>query len=72
MATQSVRLPDPLAERLHELATTTKRSKSSLLIEALERFLEEREDLESALARFRDPAAEWVEHDKVRREFDLD
>jgi hypothetical protein len=38
----------------------------------LERLLEDREDLEIALARFRDPASEWVDHDDVRRELDLD
>ena len=72
MITQSVRLPDPLAERLEALAKATRRSKSSFIIEALELFLEEREDLEAALARFRDPKSEWVDHEKVRRELDLD
>jgi predicted DNA-binding protein len=72
MITQSVRLPDPLAERLESLAKATRRSKSSFIIEALELYLDEREDLEVALARFRDPAAEWIEHDEVRRELDRD
>ena len=72
MITQSVRLPDPLAERLEALAKATRRSKTSFIIEALEMFLEEREDLETALARFRDPRAEWVEHEELRRELDLD
>ena len=72
MITQSVRLPDPIAERLEALAKTTRRSKSSFIVEALELYLEEREDLEVALARFRDPGAEWVDHDEVRRELDLD
>lgn len=72
MITQSIRLPDPLAERLAALAKTTRRSKSSFIIEALEIYLEEREDLEAALARFRDPRADWVDHEEVRRELDLD
>jgi len=72
MITQSVRLPDPLAERLDALAKVTRRSKSSFIVEALESYLEEREDLEIALDRFRDPQAEWVDHDEVRRELDLD
>ena len=72
MITQSVRLPDSLAERLEALAKVTRRSKSSFIVEALEIYLEEREDLEVALARFRDPQAEWVDHDEVRRELDLD
>ena len=72
MITQSVRLPDPLAERLADLAKSTRRSKSSFIIEALELYLEEREDLEAALDRFRDPRAEWLEHEEVRRDLDLD
>jgi len=72
MITLSVRLPDPLAERLAALAKTTRRSKSSFIIEALEIYLEEREDLETALARFRDPRADWVDHEEVRRELDID
>ena len=72
MVTQSVRLPGELAARLTELATTTRRSKSSHIVEALEQYLEAQEDLEVALARFRDPEAEWLEHDEVRLELSLD
>ena len=72
MATQSVRIPDTLDDRLKMLAESTRRSKSSFIIEALERYLDEAEDLERALARFRDPDAEWVDHDEVGRELDLD
>lgn len=72
MTTQSVRLPDALAERLARVAEATRRSKSSFIVEALEYYLDEREDLDVALARFRDPATEWVDHDEVRRELDLD
>lgn len=72
MITQSVRLPDSLAERLKSLAEARRRSKSSFIVEALERYLEDLEDLDAALERFRDPGAEWVDHDEVERELDLD
>ena len=72
MALQSVRIPDELAERLDSLAKATRRSKSSFILEALELYLEEREELEIALARFRDPGTEWVDHEEVKRELDLD
>ncbi len=72
MVSQTVRLPDELAERLEAVAAATRRSKSSFIVEALERYLDEAEDLEIALARFRDPGAEWVEHDEARRELGLD
>ena len=72
MASQTVRLPEELASRLEQLANTTKRSKTSYIVEALERHLDECEDLELALSRFRDPDAEWIEHDDVRKELGLD
>ena len=72
MSTQSVRLPDALAERLKTLAESRRRSKSSFIVEALERYLEDLDDLDAALERFRDPGAEWVDHDEVGRELDLD
>ena len=72
MASQTVRLPEELANRLEQLASTTKRSKTSYIVEALERHLDECEDLELALSRFRDPDAEWIEHDDVRKELGLD
>jgi RHH-type rel operon transcriptional repressor/antitoxin RelB len=72
MTSQTVRLPEELAKRLEQLASTTKRSKTSYIVEALERHLDECEDLELALSRFRDPNAEWIEHDDVRKELGLD
>jgi RHH-type rel operon transcriptional repressor/antitoxin RelB len=72
VASQTVRLPDDLANRLERLAIATKRSKTSYIVEALQRHIDECEDLEFALSRFRDPDAEWIEHDDVRKELGLD
>lgn len=72
MATQTVRLPQELALRLERIARSTKRSKSSFIIEALEVYLNEREDLETALARVREPQAEYLDHADVKRALDLD
>ena len=72
MVSQTVRLPKDIAERLERLADSTKRSKSSYIVEALVRHLDECEDLELALSRFRDPDAEWIEHEDVRKELGLD
>ena len=63
MTVQTVRLPDEIARRLEKLAKTTKRSKSSFIVEALQLYLDEREDLETALARVREPRAEYVDHE---------
>ena len=72
MVTQSVRLPDDLAQRLAQLSAVTKRPKSSFLVEALERYLAEIEDLEIALSRVRDPGSEWVDHAEVKRDLGID
>ena len=72
MVTQSVRLPDGLAERLAELSAATKRPKSSFLVEALERYLDEIEDLEIALSRVRDPGSKWIDHTEVKRDLGID
>jgi predicted DNA-binding protein len=72
MTVQTVRLPDQIARRLEKLARTTKRSKSSFIVEALQTYLDEREDLETALARVREPQAEYVDHDEVKRALGLD
>jgi predicted DNA-binding protein len=72
MATQTVRLPEELAQRLERIARSTRRSKSSFIIEALEVYLNEREDLETALARVREPQAEYLDHAEVKRALDLD
>jgi RHH-type transcriptional regulator, rel operon repressor / antitoxin RelB len=72
MAVQTVRLPDQIARRLEKLAKTTKRSKSSFIVEALQNYLDERDDLETALARVREPQAEYLDHDEVKRALGLD
>ncbi len=72
MMVQTVRLPDQIARRLEKLAKSTKRSKSSFIVEALQLYLDERDDLETALARVREPQAEYVDHDKVKRALGLD
>ena len=72
MATQTVRLPEDLTKRLERLARSTRRTKSSFIIEALEVYLNEREDLETALARVREPQAEYLDHAEVMRALDLD
>jgi RHH-type rel operon transcriptional repressor/antitoxin RelB len=72
MPVQSVRLPEEIAEKLEALARETRRSKSSFVVEALELYLADREDLEIALARLRDPGAEWVDHEEVKRQMGLE
>lgn len=72
MRVQTVRLPDELATRLDEAARASRRTKTSFVLEALERFLEDWEDKETALMRVRDPEAEWLSHEDVKSALDLD
>ena len=72
MISQTVRVSEEIAQRLERLARATQRSKSSFITAAIERYLDECEDLELALSRFRDPDAEWIDHDDVRRELGND
>jgi predicted transcriptional regulator len=72
MAVQNVRLPDQIARRLDKLARSTKRSKSSFIVEALQVYLDERDVLETTLARLREPQAEYLDHDEVRRALRID
>lgn len=65
MPTESINLPEDLADRIDRLASETARSTDSLIVEALELYLDELEDLDLALARWRDPMAVWVDHDRV-------
>jgi RHH-type transcriptional regulator, rel operon repressor / antitoxin RelB len=67
VAVHSVRLPATLAARLERLARNTRRSKSSYIVEALERYLDEREELEMALSRVREPKVEYIDQDEVKR-----
>ena len=50
----SLRLPDEIAEALEELAAATDRSKTYLILKALEAYLEEYFDYQVALDRLRD------------------
>ncbi len=72
MPIQSLRLPEEIARQLDRLAVETRRTKSSFIIEALEFYLAERQDLEIALARLRDPGAEWITHEDVKNELGLE
>ena len=50
----SVRIPDPLAKELDQVAKSTERSRSYHVQKALEFYLEEQADLQISLDRLRD------------------
>ena len=68
MSQITARVPDELLEALDAAAEALKRSRADIIRHALERYLEDYDDLDVALERLRDPAdpvLDWVE---VRQE----
>ncbi len=64
----TARVPDELAEALDAAAKQLKRSRAEVIRQALERYLEDFDDLSVALDRLRDPSDPVLDWDKVRRE----
>ena len=68
MSQITARVPDELVEALDAAAERLKRSRADIIRQALERYLEDYEDLEVALERLRDPADPVLDWDRVRHE----
>ena len=64
----TARLPDELAVSLDAAAVQLKRSRADVVRLALERYLEDFDDLSAALDRLRDPSDPVLDWDEVRRE----
>lgn len=68
MSQITARVPDELVEALDAAAVELKRSRADIIRHALERYLEDYDDLEVALERLRDPADPVLDWDEVRHE----
>ena len=68
MSQITARVPDELVEALDAAAEELKRSRADIIRHALERYLEDYDDLEVALERLRDPADPVLDWDDVRQE----
>ena len=64
----TARVPDALVEALDAAAMELKRSRADIVRQALERYLEDFDDLTVAVERLRDPADPVLDWDQVRRE----
>ena len=64
----TARVPDELAMSLDEAAAQLKRSRADVVRLALERYLEDFDDLSVALERLQDPSDPVLDWDEVRRE----
>ena len=64
----TARVPEELAETLDAAAAVLKRSRADVVRQALERYLEDFDDLSVAVERMRDPSDPVLDWDEVRRE----
>ena len=64
----TARVPDELVSALDAAAASLKRSRAEIVRQALERYLEDFDDLDVALERLRDPADPVLDWDRVRHE----
>ena len=64
----TARVPDELAEALDAAAANLQRSRAYLIRQALERYLEDYNDLSVAVERLQDPDDPNLDWDEVKRE----
>ena len=64
----TARVPDELAEALDAAAAVLKRSRADVVRQALERYLEDFDDLSVALERMRNPSDPVLDWDEVKRD----
>ncbi len=68
MSQITARLPDTVVEALDAAASRLKRSRAEIVRQAVERYLEDFDDLSVAVDRLRDPNDPVLDWDRVRRE----
>lgn len=64
----TARLPDSVVVALDAAASRLKRSRAEIVRQAVERYLEDFDDLSVAIERLRDPNDPVLDWDQVRRE----
>ena len=63
----TTRLPDDLAGELNAMAARLERSRADIVRHAIERYLDDLDDLEAAAERLRDPDDPALDWDRARR-----
>lgn len=64
----TARLPDSVVDELDLAARRLRRSRADVIRQAIERYLEDFDDLSVAIERLRDPSDPGLDWDQVRRE----
>ena len=68
MSQVTARLPDELVKALDAAARDLKRSRAEVIRQAIERYIEDFDDLSVAIDRLRDPSDPVLDWEDVRRE----
>ena len=68
MSQITARLPDELVKALDNAARGLKRSRAQVIRQAIERYIEDYDDLSVAIDRLRDPSDPVLDWDDVRRD----
>ena len=68
MSQITARLPDAVVEALDAAASRLKRSRAEIVRQAIERYLEDFDDLSVAVERLQDPNDPVLDWEQVRRE----
>ncbi len=68
MAQITARLPDTVVDALDAAANQLKRSRAEIIRQAVERYLEDFDDLSVSIERLRDPHDPVLDWDQVKRE----
>ena len=64
----TARLPDPVVDALDSAARQLRRSRADVIRQAVERYLQDFDDLSIAIQRLRDPGDPVLDWDRIRRE----
>ena len=68
MTQVTARLPDSVVDELDAAASQLRRSRAEIIRHAIERYLEDFDDLAVAIYRLRDPSDPVLDWDQVRRD----
>ena len=68
MTQVTARLPDAVVDELDAAASQLRRSRAEIIRHAIERYLEDFDDLAVAIDRLRDPSDPVLDWDQVRRD----
>ena len=68
MAQITTRLPDDIIESLDKAAESLHRPRAEIVRQAIERYLQDFDDLNIAIERLKDPADPVIDWDEARRE----